>query len=490
MRSLLPLFAALASIVACSSRADDAPAGAETAAPPPALGGASGSRLRAKIVEGGGVREVTGFADTARGEDCTFTETTSGLRCLPRVSYGVTGAFADAACTVPLAVLPSCTADVKYVARPGARSTQPGCAVTSVVDEVRPVTKPAKTAYVNNGAGCVAQGDAPANAFELGAAVPLTSFVGASEKTTSGALSERIAEGEDGSRLRVGYQIGALSVDCTMHLGGDGVVRCLPQTTYGSLYYADAECKTPAWSTTGASRCNEPRVVSTVDENATDQCGGALRFFRVADEAIGDDPGGLLYSGSGRSCSGRPAYNGQGQSLRAVTEVTASIPTIARVGEGEGRLRPAFVRSGDGGGALVRGFYDTEKKVDCRFAKAADGKMRCLPAVPKGVFFFTDGACSSPARVATPAEVGPCGADGTRFLRHEEAQCAEAQGVPQAAEPKAARVFAVSGDPREVAGASYSSAPGKCSRVQAVRGARDVTEVPPSEFVEGVVRTE
>ncbi|MCA9619650.1 MAG: hypothetical protein KC731_11510, partial [Myxococcales bacterium] len=59
------------------------------------LGYASGSRLRAKYIDGDdGSRVFTTFHDTAIGTDCTFTEASDGPRCLPVVRVPDFGAGA------------------------------------------------------------------------------------------------------------------------------------------------------------------------------------------------------------------------------------------------------------------------------------------------------------------------------------------------------------------------------------------------------------
>lgn len=73
---------------------------------PSVLGDAwqSGSRLRARVLEGGGARALLGWLDSELGHRCEFGPDDGGvLRCMP-VTHDFGSAFADAACTERVAV--------------------------------------------------------------------------------------------------------------------------------------------------------------------------------------------------------------------------------------------------------------------------------------------------------------------------------------------------------------------------------------------------
>jgi hypothetical protein len=142
-----------------------------------------------------------------------------------------------------------------------------------------------------------------------------------------------------------------------------------------------------------------------------------------------------------------------------------------RFGPCSQRLAPAFVANGEKPG-LVPGWRDTERNVDCTFRTASDGKLRCLPATTKATLFFTDGACTSPSRVALFTEIPCTGSSG--FALVQSATC-----------PVTTRVFALAGGPHDVPNASTETAPGRCAAFASLTRAYDATEVDPTQFVEG-----
>jgi hypothetical protein len=493
--ALLATLSVLAAGLGGCAKDEPVDATADVATPPVT---SSGTRLRAKVIEGGGAREVVGFFDTARNEDCTFREVGEGRwACLPiSTSGGLFGTFADAACTVPIGSAASCGGTAKYVAQLESRPRPDGCGTTQSIGSLRAVLRPATTAYVQTGNGCTLQGTGslPAGAVELGPEIALDQFVSATETTTkNGDLGERLATAIDGARQHLGYYVTTLNADCTFQVMADGTTRCVPGTVGSQLFYSDASCATPAATYSfGSGRCSSPAGRLVRDANP-DSCGAARAIYTVAEDASGDSVGGTYYGRSGGSsnstCTALPQSSSGSSNLRAITDVTPSLPKVSRVGSGGGRLVPAFVATSSTG-ALTRGWHDNEKNLDCVFGKASDGKLRCLPTAPKGILFYTDGACSSPSRVVTYAEAGGCTDTSSGLVRVADQACGAQDGAGVADADATTRIYKLAGTPREVPGASYSSQPGKCARVEAVRGATDAVEEDPAGFVEGVLVTE
>jgi len=478
----------------CSSSSEEsaeaAPVDPRTAV---ALGprGASGTRLRAKLVTGGGARELLGFFDTARNEDCAFQRTADGrLRCLPRFLQGFTGStFADATCKVPLAaVTTSCTAGFGYVATISAG----GCSSTAGVATIRPVVRFPSESYVSAGGVCQARSPsngATATAVEVGEPIPLDQFVAAEEvATTTDGLTERVAVATDGARLTLGHRVAALDVDCTFEVMADGVTRCVPEAVDTQLLYTDSSCSRAGFTFPIGTRTCGPDG-SLVREKTRSGCGATRAIHSVASGVDAPVPEGDLYqsstSASGAWCT-TSSRSASGSPLRALTDITASLPQVARVGAGSGRLVPALVPRG-AGEDLVPGFHDTERDVDCAFAKAKDGKIRCLPTGPRGAVFFTDASCTSPARVGAAAGAVSCADGASRFVRVDRTDC---NAGPAPLDAVTIRVFELGGVPRNLSGGSWESAPGRCSRMQTINGVVDATEIDPSGFVEGTIVTE
>lgn len=491
---LAPLTVLVAALGGCAKDEPATPT-ADVATPPAT---SSGTRLRARVLEGGGAREIVGFFDTARNEECTFQEGNDGRwYCLPSAAAaGFSGTFADAACTIPLGVASPCGAAPKYFVTVGSRQSPDGCAATRGVTSVRAALGPATTAYAQTGNGCTPQTGAsvPEGAVQLGPEISLTEFVSAAETTTkNGDLGERILLADDGAKQHLGYYVVKLSADCTFQVMADGTTRCIPLTSGSQLFYSDAECTAPAATYSfGSGRCVSAGG-RLVRESTPDSCGAARAVYSVSDDESPDAVGGTYYARNGSSaaptCTALPQSSRGTSNLRALTDVTSALPKAARIGGGSGRLVPAFVATSSTG-ALVRGWHDTVKNVDCTFGKASDGKVRCLPTAPRGILFFTDGACASPSRVVTYAEAGGCTDTSSGLVRVADRTCG-AQGGAAAFDADApTRIYKLTGAPREVPGASYASEPGKCARVEAVRAATDAIEEDPAGFVEGNVVTE
>jgi hypothetical protein len=76
------------------------------------------------------------------------------------------------------------------------------------------------------------------------------------------------------------------------------------------------------------------------------------------------------------------------------------------------RLR-AIVDDGGEGATVFVGWQDTTLSLDCAFARAADGELRCLPlphasaSLTSGDIVYLDAECTMPARVATGSETPP-----------------------------------------------------------------------------------
>jgi hypothetical protein len=175
------------------------------------------------------------------------------------------------------------------------------------------------------------------------------------------------------------------------------------------------------------------------------------------------------------SSTGAGSYGGTTSRRAIEADITSSLPTAPRINAGDGRLVPALV-SLPGGAGLSLGWHDTERDTDCTFARASDGKLRCLPTGAQATLFHTDDACKSPGVVAVLDKV-PC-TGPPRFARVATSACAPTS-----------RLFELGAQKRDLTVASIETAPGHCP-TQAVTNALDATEVDPAGFVEGVAVTE
>jgi hypothetical protein len=484
MRSLPISFAVAALLVAagCSSTSGTSPAALSSDAAGPVTP-ASGTRLHAKLVTGGGAREVVGFHDTKRDEDCTFQPAEDGhIRCLPQsIVQPPQTAYADAACTVPLVQVPvqqapGCTDAPKYAMTLDGF----GCGGPKELRKLVPSSGPR---YSNNGSGCTVQQVSPSSPplFALGDTVSLLELVEA--KVTTGAplgngVSETLLLGIDGSRQHYGYRADALDVDCSFEIMADGVMRCLPKDGRGAVLYSDDAC-TRASAVRIGSGCPANPGRFWLDAPGPDTCRSVSAVYSLAAYHGGASDPAYVHQFQGgssgtvtTSCYSQ-GFGLNGDDLRSVNaDVTPSLPTFSRIGTGSGRLVPALVADASNP-SLVSRWHDTERDVDCAFTRADDGKLRCLPTTTEAKLFSTDGKCSSPTRVAVFTEVPCTGSSG--FARVTSNTC-----------PSTTRVLTVTGEPHDITNASSETTPGRCASFASVQKVYDTTEVDPAQFVEGV----
>ncbi len=96
------------------------------------------------------------------------------------------------------------------------------------------------------------------------------------------------------------------------------------------------------------------------------------------------------------ACSGRTAPTTHTQSTDASTSATppaASVPPGHAAAQKSGaRLRARYIAGADGSRQFV-GWWDSERKEECAFAKAEDGTLRCLPT-SYPTTYFADASCT------------------------------------------------------------------------------------------------
>lgn len=137
----------------------------------------SGTRIKMKVMSTpDGAKVLNGWHDAMLAVDCYFWPAADGMtRCLPvTTAYKTSNTyFADAACTISVALGPGCSAPApKYIIEyPDSQTCNTG--------RYRVFAVGAKytTAYVKSGTSCTATSSSPTYAFyALGAEVPATTF--------------------------------------------------------------------------------------------------------------------------------------------------------------------------------------------------------------------------------------------------------------------------------------------------------------------------
>lgn len=509
----LLLASILASALAVATGCSSSSSGPSTSAPAGAAGGpitggganatsaVSGTRLRVKSIAGGGAREVVSFHDMERNEDCTFQAAESGrTRCLPPMAAASqTGLFADPGCQVPSvsAPVPTCAGDAKY----GLTITYDGCSAGTPT-EIRKFLDPTTPRYTQGPTGCSVAPVLPVTpnrpaTVPLGDVVPWTAFVEGTETVVAGSpVSEKVLVTADGARQHLAYRDDKLGADCSFHLMSDGVTRCVPAARQGQVFYADGACTRPLAVNDyanggGCSPSSDAALSNLWLEPSPDVCGGVHNVYRLgtySDSLSGADiftltnqqpnmPSGSSGSSAPACTSNGSISNGSSNFRTVGNNLNGSLAITTRVSNGSDRLVPAFVWP-PGTDALVAGWHDTMNDVDCSFALAADGKMRCLPVASPATILFTDDACKSPTTVAVLSDPS-CIGSVRRFARVVSTTC-----------PPTTRVFSIGADLRNLASASVATTSGQCGKVSQVTSGFDATEVDVAQFMEGIAAVE
>lgn len=353
----------------------------DPAAPPLGPDGVqSGTRLRARFRQEpgeGAARELIGWRDLAREEDCGFTRASDGTwRCLPPVQWSET--FSDETCTTPLGVGP--IGDACWVATPyiGRAALDVCFGELDAVWEIGPRTLPPMV-YLRDGSTGTCTAAAPDSTlayYAVGAQVGLDQFASAQRVLEDGParLDEVALVAEDGARAPHHLVDGELDARCHMWLLADEERwHCLPIGN-GIAYWGDMACSTPIAAAPVACVLEEPYAY--VSQTVVDACGFTIRIFERGAELTAP----TLYQGDAASCAVVPRPEGEvwyavGPEVDRTTFATAD----KAPGEETGRLRGAYLVADDGFRRRAGGYYDTARAEECIPGKTTDGAWRCLP---------------------------------------------------------------------------------------------------------------
>lgn len=379
---------------------------ASTPAPPDV---ASGSRLRAVWQVADGTRRLVGWHDTQLDLDCEFGLYQHGRahRCLPDVAQ-VFSYYADPACTEPVAL--SFTTDPPHYAVSVPIDT---CTTDTTIyalgDEVVQV-------YGDDPTGACVPQTAGVPAYRLGATVPVTTFVGATEQPDGDQLW---LVADDGARAPWAGWDGTRAVAPTRM--PDGFVRWAPWiVAYAELIgtYADAACTEPTadWIT-DIGYCPIDAVLAFTET----PCGGIAATFSATGDRVssphrldGDTCVPTTNPADIASISIGPAF--ADTSWPAVDEVViddggGTIGVHYAVLDGTPiRQTGTNIQFGGHGPPANDYFVDNRTREPCFAGQATDGRTRCLP-YPYGGGYYLDAACTEPAVLVAPAAIG-CGGRG------------------------------------------------------------------------------
>ncbi len=376
--------------------------------PTPSLDARSGSRLRAWTLDAGdGARRFDGWHDLALDMDCAFIPSAEGTwRCRDVASAEIV--YRDAACTDPIVVwgrTPRITS-ASYVYTYD--TTPSTCAIGALgglgslgglaeILEAHRVGAPidAPSQVFRSGAGACAS-FVPSPIFgtpsyaELGEAVPLDRFVGASPRTVAhGTLEVIELVAEDGA-TQLREIRGAFDEPCGASRFEDGW-RCAPldRGFLRATDYADAACSVRTVIGASDPECPPPHFLPSTG------CGSptALQpLERVSGPLYSSASGTCLMTSSSASSAWAVGDALTGDAL----EPAAPSLTMTRVG---GALALQRFDASDGSLVALGDWLDAEGE-RCRLYDAPGGAVCLRPLYARA--HFSDAACSTPlADIAT-----------------------------------------------------------------------------------------
>ena len=399
------------------SAADGMPPAGDSVAPAhavPLTGYASGSRLHARVLDGGGdpVR-FEGFVDTKLGVRCDFAVAEDGVvRCLPKGDWSTF--FADSACSQPLiAAAPGCAAPPPYVRL----SSGPAASCTweprldAGPDRVLAPGSPLGSMpplYSTNGSSCGPATSMPAAGSTLYTAHVLApgTFVTASEATDprGARIGARVLLAQDGAAEVIGYFDEKAHAPCDVIQESIGWWSdlCIPTTMAWASDWADAACTQVAADI--GHQCPKPTIA--VDATFMGTCYSEPMIHTYA---IGASLATAYESNGTGGCSAvTPGPNGEVYFATAAPIDPATLPAVSIKPIGSSALRTYFRASPDGVPVLPAGlgvlpnsqgalFRDVSRDADCWATPLADGSWRCVPAAYVQLGdnrIFADAACT------------------------------------------------------------------------------------------------
>lgn len=392
----------------------------------------SGSRLRARLMKADGVALFVGWHDKGPHDvDCAYATADDGhTRCLPTGAdvMSFDGYYADANCTVPVALAPSpgnCAPQRFVVGTVGAA----GSCATSVWQAGAAMPPPGEV-FENFGAGpCTVVSPRPSSVYPL-TPIPATQFVAATStrRSRGSGLAMDWLQGEDGSLQTSGLfdakRNAACGPNARLPPGIDALFpgRCVPDDLAWIIdIYADPSCSVQAaWGLPATECAPAPTAVIFAPGNGSPSSPMGCSPQAPWLAQIGSPITTMLYGNNGSTCV--PIDNGSATAYAVGARIAPdSLPPLVAQDEGSGRIQLAMLTTEAGVPLFATTLFDSQFGGECAATFTSDGVLRCIPTSPAyfdPVYLDStctmalaqiDGGCSPPSLLYTnPPTAGSC----------------------------------------------------------------------------------
>lgn len=355
---------------------------------------ASGSRLRARVLHAGDVRQFLGWWDTKLGTACAFGTAEDGhLRCIPSGVRIYAQPFCDeqvialpnsdqapATCS-PLAPPPSKTPYAIYVATENCAEKSFVYAIGDSTAAPRcPGPHPREGTYDPHMSTHVAPTDFVAGYVE--------------QEDRGGRIAVNVITADDGAReVRASFRDTQRNEDCTPTGPAN---RCVTDDVafLTGRYFSDKDCSPASKVAYWVPGCTTPKLV--VSDEA---CHGILddEFF-----AVGAPVSTPVMESSGGACvpetSGQPGYGEKKVFAPAGAPIPPStFESLATTKIGSGRIRLDAWSDAAGHALATQGALDDVDFGGTCTAQIVGGVLRCVPSgIVQASSSFADAACTQP----------------------------------------------------------------------------------------------
>ena len=355
-----------------------------------------GSRLKAQWRQVPGTPKVLrGWYDTQVRSDCSWamTDGDSIVRCLPSPHADTGFLWADADCTVPLAL-------VGPDQRHAWEQAPTDCTWTTRVVrvfEVGPPVPPTTPVYWNLYGRCeLADVAVPSN--RVGAEIPLDSFVASTSVTPNGTgrIVPLIGRANDGSWQRqdlIGRDTVLETTVFYISAYGSRWYPLLSSERYAepSLFFSDAAC-----TSSGLARlacASTTHLFTGFSDFPATSCVPSAPIYSRLGASVEPSSVHTTFTGSCERVAtagfsgGRYVVPGP-----VVPDEEFAAVSLTEIGSDSVKLRMAGTTDGE---ALLptSDYYDTTHQAVCNDVAAADGRRRCLPVASSNASTYFDSAC-------------------------------------------------------------------------------------------------